>query len=168
MKVVSFRNSTKPKRGFTLIELLVVIAIIGLLSSIVLASLSTASRKSRDTRRIEDIKQIQTALALYFDTNKIYPSAIYNGSLAPAFIPTMPRHPVGTTLCTDGSQITCYTYVGIDTNGSPLTCESYHIGAVLEESTNQALLSDADATATAGCNTISDFAGTDPIYDKKP
>src|SRR3989338_3128827 len=52
--------------GFTLIELLVVISIIGLLSSVVLASLNNARAKARDTRRIQDFKQISTALYLYY------------------------------------------------------------------------------------------------------
>ncbi len=63
------------KRGFTLIELLVVIAIIGLLASIVLASLNSARKKSRDARRIADLKQLQNALELYANDNSgNYPS----------------------------------------------------------------------------------------------
>ena len=61
-------------QGFTLIELLVVIAIIGLLSSVVLASLNTARIKARDAVRLSDMRQIQLALALYYDSNNAYPS----------------------------------------------------------------------------------------------
>lgn len=60
-------------RGFTLIELLVVIAIIGLLSSVVLASLNTARAKARDANRIAAVQQLQRALELYYFDNGQYP-----------------------------------------------------------------------------------------------
>ncbi|HQT82676.1 MAG: hypothetical protein B7W98_00555 [Parcubacteria group bacterium 20-58-5] len=61
--------------GFTLIELLVVIAIIGLLSSIVLASLNVARAKARDAERLSDMHQLQSALEMYAnDHNSSYPS----------------------------------------------------------------------------------------------
>jgi len=53
------------KKAFTLIELLVVISIIALLSSIVLAALNDARAKARDSRRIQDLKQVQNALELF-------------------------------------------------------------------------------------------------------
>ncbi len=59
--------------GFTLIELLVVIAIIGLLSSIVLASLNTARSKGRDAKRMGDLQAVQVALELYYNDNGHYP-----------------------------------------------------------------------------------------------
>jgi type II secretory pathway pseudopilin PulG len=48
-----------------LIELLVVVAIISLLSSVVMAALNDARARARDARRIEDLRQINTALQLY-------------------------------------------------------------------------------------------------------
>jgi prepilin-type N-terminal cleavage/methylation domain-containing protein len=67
--------SNKIKAGFTLIELLVVIAIIGLLSSVILASLNSARAKGRDAKRVADIHQIQLALELYYDNNNKYPDS---------------------------------------------------------------------------------------------
>ena len=61
------------KKGFTLIELLVVMAIISLLSSVVSASLSTARSKARDAVRLSDIRQISTALELYYSDHGSYP-----------------------------------------------------------------------------------------------
>ena len=56
------------KKAFTLIELLVVIASIGLLSSVVFASLNSARAKARDAVRKQDLAQAMTALQMYYDT----------------------------------------------------------------------------------------------------
>ena len=63
----------KNKKGFTLIELLVVVAIIGILSSVILASLNISRSRARDTKRKEDIHQFQTALQLYYEDNEAFP-----------------------------------------------------------------------------------------------
>lgn len=142
------------KRGFTLIELLVVIAIIGILSSVVLASLNSARQKSRDARRLSDVKQIQLALELYYDANGGYPSA--SSALAPTYIATVP---------TDPQSGAAYSYAGL---GSGSTCSSYHLGATLEDSGHSSLDTDIDAAAGTACTGSTDFAGTDPVYDVKP
>lgn len=67
------------ERGFTLIELLVVIAIIGILSSVVLASLNTARGKANDAKRLSDMHTIQTALEIYFNSHNAYPTSNYSG-----------------------------------------------------------------------------------------
>ena len=66
-------SSRVHSKGFTLIELLVVIAIIGLLASVVLVSLNSARQKSRDARRIADIKQLASAMELYFNDCQSFP-----------------------------------------------------------------------------------------------
>ena len=66
------------KKGFTSIELLVVISIIGLLSSVVLASLNQARIKARDSQRKQDIIQVRNALELYYADHKSYPWTNYS------------------------------------------------------------------------------------------
>ncbi len=98
-------SNKKLTKGFTLIELLVVIAIIGLLSSIVLASLNQARVKARDSRRMSDLHQIQLALELYRAGNGKYPTItpwVYSSdtswntlqtALAP-YISSLPQDPI--------------------------------------------------------------------------
>lgn len=144
MMFTSLKNRTK---GFTLIELLVVIAIIGILSSVVLASLSTARQKSRDAKRISDVGQIQLALELFYDANQTYPAKGASPYAVPAslaaaatqYLPKIPTSPSGTD----------YIYAGLASATSldsvcTTSCLSYGIFAVLERIDNVVLGGDAD------------------------
>jgi len=70
-----FLSIKQKNRGFTLIELLVVISIIGLLAAVVGLSLQHQRAKVRDVKRLTDLTQLKTALALYQSDQGSYPSS---------------------------------------------------------------------------------------------
>jgi type II secretion system protein G len=69
------------KAGFTLVELLVVISIIGILASIALVSFRSAQFRSRDAQRKSDLKQLTSALELFYADYGRYPASV-NGQIA--------------------------------------------------------------------------------------
>jgi len=69
-------KSLPGNRGFTLIELLVVISIIGILSSIVLASLQSARQKARIARAQSDLNQLATAIGILEIDTGLHPNKI--------------------------------------------------------------------------------------------
>lgn len=137
-------------KGFTLIELLVVIAIIGLLSTLAVVALNSAREKSRDAKRISDVKQIQTALELYYSDNQQYQDGsgasgttltrldgdgFAAAATEPVYMGLMPKDPQSPT--------TDYVY-GRD------SVTSYHINFTLEGPTGQY----TDTAAPAGIQCV--------------
>jgi prepilin-type N-terminal cleavage/methylation domain-containing protein len=146
--VINYFIKFKKNKGFTLIELLVVIAIIGILSSVVLASLNIARMKARDSRRIQDLKQIKLALELYYDTNGYYPQSVCgwdcNGyryssnsiswnilavDLAP-YISTLPKDPINSNCYPWVTGCYSYTYGNV---GRTTYKAQYDLTAQLED-----------------------------------
>jgi prepilin-type N-terminal cleavage/methylation domain-containing protein len=62
-------------KGFTLIELLLCIMIIGVMSVILLYTLNPSAQiaKAQDSQRETDLRQITTALEMYYNDNNNYP-----------------------------------------------------------------------------------------------
>jgi general secretion pathway protein G len=114
-------NSRFHRRGFSLIELLVSVTIIAVLTTIAVVSYSSVNKRSRDVKRKSDIEQVRSALEMYRSDIGQYPAIL--DTLAPSYIPTIPKDP------NDSS----YFYSPTQTNG---IYNIYCIGALLETITS--------------------------------
>ena len=139
------------RKGFTLIEILIVVAIISILSSIVLIGLGPTQRVGRDARRLADLRQVQTALGLYFNKCGYYPGVAQpnpppcGGFQAISGWTSFKAAIEGSNIIVEklsndplASAGRNYFY-GVSPDGS-----GYVIGAVLEDSNSQALMNDID------------------------
>lgn len=114
MNFFNFVKKSQSKKGFTLVELLVVIAIIGILSTLAVVALGNVRSKARDAKRVADIKQIGTALELYYADGGSYPTVITPGQSlvssngADVYLDKIPSNPTPRTdgNCADAD----YTY----------------------------------------------------------
>lgn len=157
-------NRVQSVIAFTLVELLVVVSIIGLLTSIVIASLNSSRTKARDSRRVSDIREIRSALELYYTDVREYPDDIYaaSGSIAGKYIAIVSK---------DISRNSPYFYNALLSNSptpldcGALTCHYYHLGAWMETQLpngSSVLKGDRDLYKGAVAPVAGDFEGFSP------
>lgn len=119
------------QRGFTLIELLVVIAIIGILASVVVASLNSARDKGADAAIVSTINNIRAEAAIYFDDNDNYDglcaalleaeASINQTGGAGSFVCTTDATPDSTTYAVSAQLSNDIEYYCIDGTGAAST-----------------------------------------------
>ncbi len=130
-------SSKKSIRGFTLIELLTVIAIIGILTSVVMPSLTGARERARDSERVTEVGQIVLGIELYYNTCREYPTA-------PLVVGRNNGCPVGITL---GSFIPS---IPVDSLGVAYdyatAAGAFVVETEFETTVNSALTNDLDGT----------------------
>ena len=91
-------------KGFTLLELIVVITVIVVLISLTLPAINNARMKARDGRRVEELREIETALRLYSQSHSgnfpvsdsgetISASSTLITALVPYYLLTQPEDP---------------------------------------------------------------------------
>ncbi len=91
------------------------IAIVGILASVVLASLGTARLKARDAKRVADVLQLRLGLELFFDANGSYPQSL----------PTVASEGYIQDIPTDPATFEMYPYYRCAE-------DTYHLAATLE------------------------------------
>lgn len=76
-----FTHISKACEGFTLIEMLVVVSLVGVLATLVLANMAGARARARDTQRKSDLRQIESALRLYYNDLGKFPENNASGQI---------------------------------------------------------------------------------------
>ena len=150
MKNKLFYKNSLP--GFTTLELLIVIAMIVILISITLFGLSNFRIKARDQVRINAVQTISLGLSSYKKECGEYPIELVSNTGCLKILTRTPSVNLGTFIPDIDSYAfnqvgSAYVYAPLSPQGG-IGCTGYHIGAILESSSNTAAENDSQFEST--------------------
>ena len=145
----------KNQKGFTIIEILIVMAIIGFLSTMTLVSFAGARAAARDTKRLSDIRTIQSTLEVYNNAMGVYPAVTTNTMAA---LQTELQKVLGSTFTLPNDPTFATTpYVYCNSTNAGIT--GYVLRADLEGNNSVLATAPRDIDGSIACTT----AGAGPI-----
>jgi prepilin-type N-terminal cleavage/methylation domain-containing protein len=157
------------KKAFTLVEMVVVIAVIGILTTIAVVAVQNSRRGVRDAKRVADIKQIQTALKLYYNNVGSYPelasitasnSIQYNGIVYMSDFPQAPTPADGDCNSSNNE----YAYLPIGTNNLSYQI-SFCLGGQIASLSQGEKCAVPNGIMTTACSEYQIPAGFNKFYD---
>jgi len=149
------------KKGFSLVELLVVITIIAILSVVAYTAVGGQTIKAKNSKRLQDIGAIQTALEFYFVKNGKYPVAL--SDMGKDIISEIPKDPASTVALP-----LPYYYKRGDSAGGDLSGEFTYVLATTIVATEQGEVTKSRAVTNDSNFSLTDWLAIAPPHGACP
>lgn len=151
------------KAGFTLVELMVVISIIAILATVGLTVYTSAQIAARDSKRVQDVQQIQRALEQFYAINKYYPGV--GRPTTPADMAVLNSYfQAGKPPQDPGNFIATYNYGYYACPQDGNNASQYIVCAQLENCAGRCHKNAAFHPGSDGCGTIGTAGSGDTFY----
>ena len=133
-------RSRHAERGFTLIELMIVVAIIAILAGILIPNFVNARAQAQTAACESNMRQIATALELYYADNQQYPTAASMTNVTPAlltsngvvYLSNIPKDPAALDQTKD-YQVQTTAQSGTTPATYTIECPGTHVGSTLQK-----------------------------------
>jgi type II secretion system protein G len=131
-------NTRDGERGFTLIELMIVVGIIAILAGILIPNFVNARAQAQTAACESNLRQIATALELYYADNQEYPEAGGFTDVTPAllsangvaYLNSIPKDPAALDQ-TRNYQVKTTPQSGTSPASYTIVCPGTHVGSTL-------------------------------------